>query len=1740
MKRKLFAWIMTIVMIVSLLPTSALAAEVGDISTTEPTQTPEGMEWETEINYTCGEEEHSHSSACRLDCQRNHRHDSDCYGSENLCGLEEHDHESAGCASTTLWTLVYAHPGDDYRYWWPVFWDFDRNSSVEDESVVTVTANGQNMMYADGVVAARDALLADTTDVYDAIKGITVELAEGYYVSRYRLVCGNHYTCSVTPYSEGVVTENTADNYTATLYFEPNTSTNGTNDFDHGALPGNHPVNAPDPNSNNLYRYDSSQNVLYPAYLMLEISEDTNYYDITYEWGTLSSGISTAVPYGEEDVRNGHVHTVKSPAEAAIAEARLAGYEFAGWKVVSDGFADGIVVQPSDEVAVHRADIALVAQWKLIEKFNVTYVYEGDVPASAPAVPVDSASYAAGETVTVKATPEAVTGYSFEGWKKDGSVAARFDMPAADVTLVGTWSKTAETQKLSYKVEYYFDRVHDSSKDMTVTKDVWVGTNLVPVDVTADGIIKDFTGWEYHGVTDPEIIPSEIENGGVIKVYYTKENPQIAIDKSVDKTTAEVGDTLIYTITVTNSGGEALDEVIMDSPNGANTEGIKNIKLNGEPIAVGDYERRNETFNGITTPIDEFTVDIPAGGKVTISYEYTVVEADAGKTLRNVAFHSDDDGNSSDTVDVEVADRYTLTVYHYADGTLVESKTFETKLTEGDDWTVAVGGEGATYNAPTAITVDSVNYTYDAAATAAVEGNALSGTDIKADAVVHLHYAKDVIGTEDPDKPDNVPDKYQATILYEAETGGKIVGLTKEVVTIIDGENYATHGKVTVSGSKAEEEGEAFFEGKWTWGLQGHAANVVAGLTAIEFANYESPTVVQAEKTYVFTACFEIEVEGLAIHKTVNAYTAEVGDYLLYEVRVTNTGNVELKNVVVSDILENAAGSIELSEEAPLRAGVSFDEESSSFTISSIPAGDVVHIEYHYRVQADDAGKTILNTAVTRIPGDATPIVDSTEVEVEEYETDLDVTKTLDKITRGSDVIYDGTQAEIPLVRAGDVIKWKIVIEHVYGKDIVLNSENIEDILKTGNSAADDVELDIMKGATIVSGIGDTITLSASYTVPEGMEGRKLMNTVTVASEEPAESEPVYVNPRLETNKTVVSIGGVAPEFKDGSIVTKASVGDEIIWKIVIKHEGAAITVPISDKLEGVDAAASQLKLYTDEACENELADSKYSFAESPTETSLALYAKYVVTEDDLGSSLINTVSVNNNVPDEAPAVPVESEGKLVAEKFVSKIVRGGEEIYSGTGDIPMAKVGDTIYWSVVLSNSGETAVTVNLSEIKDILKDADENIIVAAKALYNANITMTVNPDGTDTLVNIYSYTVTESDKGKTLVNWLQLPNEDEQKSDDEITVADPSVSITKTADKSSVKVGDKITYTITVTNTGNMALDNVVISDTFADGGSGKLEIKSGKLDVGTLAVGKSASVVLEYTTVSDDINGLSNVAVVNGDPGTPDDPDDDVKEETPKVTVEVEKKPDPTPNPKPSLNLKDHMAYIIGYPDETVRPQNNITRAEVATIFFRLLDESSRAAYWSKTNDFNDVSASAWYNNAISTLANAGIISGYPDGGFHPNAAITRAEFATIAARFSDVVYEGDSTFTDVPEKHWAAGFISLAEYLGWVNGYPDGSFKPDQLITRAEAMTLTNRVLERATKEAQMHKDMVKWSDNISGTWYYEAVQEATNSHEYYRLNEKVENHSFNYEKWTKALPAPDWSALEKEWSQAGDQ
>lgn len=215
-------------------------------------------------------------------------------------------------------------------------------------------------------------------------------------------------------------------------------------------------------------------------------------------------------------------------------------------------------------------------------------------------------------------------------------------------------------------------------------------------------------------------------------------------------------------------------------------------------------------------------------------------------------------------------------------------------------------------------------------------------------------------------------------------------------------------------------------------------------------------------------------------------------------------------------------------------------------------------------------------------------------------------------------------------------------------------------------------------------------------------------------------------------------------------------------------------------------------------------------------------------------------------------------------------------------------------------------------------------------------------------------------------------------------------------------------------------------------------------------------------------------------------------------------------------PTLNTADHYAYIIGYTDRTVRPNSALTRAELATILYRLLSTESREIFYTESNNYSDVDADAWYNVEVSTMTAAGVLNGYPDGSFKPDAPITRAELVSVMVTFFTEIEPVDPEFIDTVG-HWADEIIEAAYAEGLIEGYDDGSFKPDQSVTRAEAIKVINVVLGRDLVAGELCDDMIVWKDNMdTDAWYYYAIQEATNSHTYLITD---------HESWTGIIDIP---------------
>lgn len=282
-------------------------------------------------------------------------------------------------------------------------------------------------------------------------------------------------------------------------------------------------------------------------------------------------------------------------------------------------------------------------------------------------------------------------------------------------------------------------------------------------------------------------------------------------------------------------------------------------------------------------------------------------------------------------------------------------------------------------------------------------------------------------------------------------------------------------------------------------------------------------------------------------------------------------------------------------------------------------------------------------------------------------------------------------------------------------------------------------------------------------------------------------------------------------------------------------------------------------------------------------------------------------------------------------------------------------------------------------------------------------------------------------------------------------------------------------------------------------------------------------------EYAGLTAMVDWVFLAEIISADPGPGPGP-------TPPTPPTPTTPPEKPINPhKPSSEIADwnidlmeyHAAYIIGSDDGLVHPEASITRAEIATIFFRLMTTECRERYWSETNTFTDVPSNAWYNTAVSTLANAGVLKGYPDGRFGANDPITRAEFVTIVHRIVSAKDPQPNTFTDT-EGHWASAAIDSAQTIGLLSGYPDGTFRPANTISRAEAIAICNRVLGRAPDIKYLLDDMIQWPDNQDpNAWYYLEIQEATNTH----MHGYDEKNYGNREYWIQLEMNIDWKTIE---------
>ena len=474
----------------------------------------------------------------------------------------------------------------------------------------------------------------------------------------------------------------------------------------------------------------------------------------------------------------------------------------------------------------------------------------------------------------------------------------------------------------------------------------------------------------------------------------------------------------------------------------------------------------------------------------------------------------------------------------------------------------------------------------------------------------------------------------------------------------------------------------------------------------------------------------------------------------------------------------------------------------------------------------------------------------------------------------------------------------------------------------------------------------------------------------------------------------------------------------------------------------------------------------------------------------------------------------------IQVEKELTSVIRDGSPLAGPFTDDTILLEGDVLTWTITVTNTGGEAVTgLQLSDALTVDPgDGEPRAVALTKdgapfdaATETFALEAAGAEGGADTAAFTAVYTIQEADKGKTLSNSATVDDSDGSTTDSSGGTANP--------------VGYTVSYDANG-GSGSVAAQTAAAGGTVTVRANGFTRNDYTFQSWNTRADGTGAAYEPgDALTVSGDVT-LYAQWTYSGGPVHP-----------PIVTPPVDPgpRPDPTPDYAPyepeGLNTEDHLAYLVGYEDGTVRPENDITRAEVATIFFRLLTDEVREEHWSTANPFSDVDGDDWFNTAVSTMSAMGIVDGYEDGTFRPDQPITRAEFVTIATRFFDYAAQYEpGTFTDVEGDEWYADFIQAGADLGLIDGYEDGSCRPGENITRAEAAAIVNRVLNRRPHEDHLLDEdvMNAWPDNPEEAWYYAHIQEATNTHDYDWVLENGET----VEEWTGKLPDPDWDNLEQ--------
>ena len=1362
-----------------------------------------------------------------------------------------------------------------------------------------------------------------------------------------------------------------------------------------------------------------------------------------------------------------------------------------------EGFTYNPEVEGTKASGIVTADNSLVLRlYYDRNEYTVTYEYEGTVPAGAPEVPSEqTCKY--GETVTVENEP-ILDGYDFQGWystqpdinldMQDGTIT----IPAYDVVIKGAFTQhTADTYTVTYDLNG--GTISDGSPLQYPDLEMGEKTPTIPNPTKADDEYYSytFTGWA------PEF--SDTVTGNVTYIAQYDRMP------------------ITYTVTYKLDG-----EIIGN---------VEEYHV-GEGVIV-----REQAQNA--TPWE--TDDLEEGA---------IVGGGFGMPAKDVVFTATTDGTVT-------PDECTYTVvYHYVD----RDGNEETETDPKDRPSTAGTPVSGLYDTNRTSHSDST-YIFDRAELNDVE--IIDGETLQAGHnSIDVYYDIDELGPDD--EPDGTPDKDQIVFTYvSADHAMGFVSLEKEVVTRDQTGMASPTGAVATA-----EEGCEFVE--WTDDYY-HRTDTDAGMESLAGLPYDEDTTFTAyfrkvgeepvntisviflaengtfsNRQTTYTAIVEVNADGkyrLAEGDILEAtpdtgygdpswtYNYEdcdapkigdpVEDWDLFVVTFHPAGVVPTQVTVTYAWAGDHPEGVELPETETLAAGSDYTIQPPSELQVSDEQGtwyfigwyDKVGVPYGGTISAIDADTTLYG----RWDFQATP---------EEPEPDPGDGRFM--------VIKEPDQTSVTV---GDPITWTITIASMTDETLTLDvTDKLEGVTLTdeeGNTVTNPV---IVEGWTYA-------TLYASYQTSLDDVNQKIVNTVVVTDTEHPEdppvevpADPVEVKPYAITitpADIVIYTGGTGYSgvLDDaGDFVGSTEQG--------LPEPGYHIDLPDSVEAwltsHGVDLTqAANLADYL-------------SFYYYDQETGAAirrwdLMDQGVYSRDATGNVSRYVYSLSpNQIEGENEGVKVRlqftDDGNIITTdniRMEEGVVSANYEMTIYDGGLNQSEIqavfsagGDTLVCSVDIGTGHllVKSVTDEGTSTNEIVTSADTVDANQITAVDNGNVTYYVN----DSEVQV--------DPGRVQLLVDSVSNSD---AFDAAMGADALAKVAATDNTLSAPQYEMAYLDLVDTQNGNtvVTLGNQqaltiywpMPADADEDGAFYLVHYtgmdRESASDTGDLAgtahtvekiqatrdgdhlvftAGSFSPFVLVYEKESSGGGGSTGGGGGGGS--------------------------------RPTLNTEDHYSYIIGYSDGTLQPYGTITRGEVATIFFRLLTDDTREEYWSQVNDYTDCSSDLWCNNAISTLTNMGIIDGFSDGTFRPYAKITRAQFAKIAVGFFETTREDyQGYFTDVDINAWYTEYVEAAARVGLIEGFNDGTFRPNTNITRAQACVIVNRALGRSPDEDRLldEDEMITWPDNNPEDWFYADMQEATNSHDYTWVTVSGDK----VEKWTEKLEQRDWAALEHAWSTA---